>query len=152
MACGESNGDPGGTGECSRRWAAGDGERDSQRRFSEDGDGELRGDGLGEVAGVESGDSSSMSQNSSLMSGVDPLVVLSLLAAVARLGVDRFDVGGVKPSRRGGVRLSRFLRDTILNCGLVKPVSEVMELRFSILVADRRRFWFLMALLKLSSR
>ena len=53
MGTGESRGEPGGMGE-----AQGRGEGD---RFMKEGDGVLVGDCLGEVAGVDRGDSSSMS-------------------------------------------------------------------------------------------
>merc|ERR1719216_152459 len=84
------------------------------------GDGDLEGlkswksKGLGdlETAGVERGESSLISQYSSLMSGVDCLLLghefSSLFSILCRvfLGGVRVALGGVRRSRLGGVRLS----------------------------------------------
>jgi len=88
------------------------------------------------------------------MSGVEALLLLSsvlllmmiLAGSKALTGVPRAEIGGVilggvKPSLRGGVKLSLFLRwsGTTLAGGFGKPVS-VIEFLFSILVAERRLF------------
>jgi len=86
--------------------------------------------------GVERGDSSAMSQNSSLMSGVDCLLGTSSSSTLHWLS----------SPFRGGVNESRFTSSPALSLEI--PKSGTLDLRS---VAERRRFWFLKAVLKLSS-
>ena len=72
-----------------------------------------------------------------------------LSGTCCHLGGVKEDLGGVRRSLRGGVRLSLVLRPprTDLLTALENSVTEGF---FS--VADSLRFWFLRAVLKLSSR
>jgi len=106
MGRGDKRGEPGGTGEPKDR---GEGDLDCGRLLTGEGD------CLGDVAGVDRGDSSSMFQNSNLMSGLSGVLGVPL-DSTALLGVDLFDLGGVMPLR-GGVKLSRFFKEMGTNCG-----------------------------------
>merc|ERR1712088_31338 len=112
--------------------------------------------GLGdlETAGVERGESSLISQYSSLISGVDCLLLgqefSSLFSILWRvfLGGVRVARGGVSRSRLGGVRLSLVLRPPSTDLLTPGPNSALTGF-FS--VAESLLFWFLRAVLKLSS-
>jgi len=148
--CGVSRGELGGSGE---RHILGEGDLEMLTVLLMS----RRSKGLGDLdtAGVERGESSVMSQYSSLMSGVDCLLLghefsspLSPILLSVFLGGVKEDLGGVRRSLRGGVRLSLVLRPprTDLLTALENSVTEGF---FS--VAESLRFWFLSAVLKLSS-
>jgi len=130
-----SSGDPGGTGECEQR---GEGEREGDSGLRSKGLGDL--ECVGEQPGVDSGDSSEIFQNSSLMSGLGE----SGVAGTARLGGVMLALGGV--SLLGGVKESLLPRRPARS--LLSPSSGTLGF---LSVADRRLFWFLSAVRKLSS-
>jgi len=142
-------GEFGGSGE---RILRGDGDLESCRSWRSNGLGDL------DTAGVDKGDNSLISQNSSLMSGVDCLLLgheFSLVTSCSLatlspilfrdfLGGVELVLGGVRRSLLGGVKLSRVLR---------LPRSDLFLASVTVFfsVADSLRFWFLRAVLKLSS-
>lgn len=135
MTCSESSGEPCGTGECVHR---GEGEREGDRGLRSKGLGDL--ECVGEQPGVESGDSSAMFQNSRRMSGLGESGVVGR----PRLGGVMLVLGGV--SLLGGVRESLLPRRPALS--LLSPSSGTLGF---LSVADKRLFWFLSAVRKLSS-
>ena len=119
--------------------------------------------------GVERGDNSAMSQNSSLMSGVDCLLTtwapdqMSCIvhkppsptsSSSTLLWLSRPFLGGVNESRlTKRPALSCAVKNVKIKllsvlCTLEMPRSGTLDLRS---VADSRRFWFLRAVRKLSS-
>ena len=118
--------------------ALGEGEREGDLGKRSKGLGDLGGD----PAGVESGDNSLISQYSKRMSGVDCLLltvsssssltsrtfltqilVIMLLAVVTNLGGVKLLLGGVRPLRLGGVKLSLFIN--LLSAVLFTPMSGI---------------------------
>merc|ERR1719414_75764 len=142
---GLSRGELGGMGDLTVR---GEGDLEGRKSWRSKGLGDL------ETAGVESGDSSLISQYSSLISGVDCLLLgqefSSVFSIVCRvfLGGVRVALGGVRRSLLGGVKLSLVFSPP--NTDLLTPgPNSVVTGFFS--VAESLLFWFLRAVLKLSS-
>lgn len=141
LRCGLRRGESGGTGERPR----GEGERRGEGGLGKSkGEGER---GIGELAGVESGESSSISQNSNLISGVE-LFSRGFSMISFAWGSNFFwgrRMSDIFLNMEAGFGLSwmRGLGGTTSGTDCFLP---------GIIVAESRRFWFLRAVRKLSSR
>merc|ERR1712088_143179 len=140
---GLSRGELGGMGDLTVR---GEGDLEGLKSWRSKGLGDL------DTAGVESGESSLISQNSSLISGVDCLLLgqefSSVFSILCRVFLGGVALGGVRRSLLGGVRLSLVFSPP--NTDLLTPgPNSVVTGFFS--VAESLLFWFLRAVLKLSS-